>query len=235
MSSQEATKKKKSLWQEIVEWILCIICAFFLALGIKYFLFTPTLVMQNSMTPTILNGERVFINRLVRTFNWNINRGDIVTLEAPIVDNKEHNLALISGDTVEALYYNIENPFESFLYYVVELNKISYIKRVVAIPGDHVVIEDGNLYINDELQDEEYIPKGVRTEILKTGTHIKNDFIVPEGYYFCIGDNRENSSDCRVFGCIPKEKIEGRVVARIWPLTKFGKVGPASNIEEYEK
>ena len=235
MSSKEATKEKKPLWREILEWVLSIICAFFLAVTIKYFVFTPTLVMQNSMTPTILNGERVLINRLVRTFNLEINRGDIVTLEAPISNDSEYNELLKNGDTVKALYRDVNGVFQKFVYYVVEYNKISYIKRVIAIEGDHVVIKDGKLYVNDELQVEDYIPKGVLTNITKSSSYITNDFIVPEGYYFCMGDNREASSDCRTFGCVPKEKIEGKVVCRIWPLTKFGKVGPASDIEKYAK
>ena len=50
------------------------------------------------------------------------------------------------------------------------------------------------------------------------------DFIVPENCVFAIGDNREGSIDCRNFGCIPMEKIEGKVWIRITPFNKFGKV-----------
>jgi len=50
------------------------------------------------------------------------------------------------------------------------------------------------------------------------------DFVVPEGYIFAIGDNRTQSKDCREFGCIPIEKIEGKVWIRFWPFDVFGKV-----------
>ena len=50
------------------------------------------------------------------------------------------------------------------------------------------------------------------------------DFVVPENYVFALGDNRAGSKDCRAFGCIPLEKIEGKVLFRFWPLSKFGGV-----------
>ena len=80
---KEIKKVKKSLAREIVEWFFCILAAFVLAVTIKYLLFTPTLVQQTSMTPTILDGERVLINRTVRTLKLPIFRGDIITFEKP--------------------------------------------------------------------------------------------------------------------------------------------------------
>ena len=66
---------------------------------------------------------------------------------------------------------------------------------------------------------EDYLQKDVVTE-----SNVFNDFIVPEGYLFCMGDNRTKSTDCRRFGCVPFEKIEGIVICRFWPLNKFGSV-----------
>ena len=80
-----ANNESKSFAREALSWIGCIVSAFAIALVIKYFIFTPTLVKQGSMTPTILDGERVLINRLVRTFKLDLNRGDIVTLEQPLL------------------------------------------------------------------------------------------------------------------------------------------------------
>ena len=57
-----------------------------------------------------------------------------------------------------------------------------------------------------------------------TESEIFNDFIVPEGYVFAMGDNRTKSTDCRSFGCIPADKIEGIVIFRFWPFNVFGKV-----------
>lgn len=226
-NSKEA---KKPFWQELIEWIGCIAVAFLLAVFIKYFIFTPTLVKQSSMYPTITDtGERVFVNRLVRTFKLPLNRGDIITLEAP---------KSISGDLVTAVYDEYHG-LDWFMHDVVEIGKISYIKRVVAISGDKVRIEGGNVYLNDELLDEtEYLPDGTETYIANFTNHIKSEFVVPAGYIFAMGDNRNNSTDCRILGCIPVEKVEGRVVGRIWPLNKFGKITKSTitkeEVDEYD-
>ena len=187
--------------------------AFALALFIKYYLFTPTLVMQGSMTPTILNGERVLINRLVRTFNWDLERGDIITFEAP-------EFVELEDGALTATYHEKNNLLDSFVYNVMEIGKTSYIKRVIGLPGDEIEITGGRVFVNGELQEEKYLVNNVKTYMPEGG--MPSRFTVPEGYIFAIGDNRTGSSDCRLFGCIPKEKVEGRVSMRIWPLNKFG-------------
>ena len=62
---------------------------------------------------------------------------------------------------------------------------------------------------------------GIVTDLLGNGF---DDFTVPENCVFAMGDNRNHSTDCRAFGCIPLEKIESTVAIRIWPLDKWGKV-----------
>lgn len=203
--------KEKSVPREILSWVICIVSAFVIALLIKYFIFTPTLVRQGSMTPTILDGERVLINRLVRTFNMEIKRGDIVTLEKPSSE---------AGETQIAKYDTIRGLKNKFVYYVLELTKTSYIKRVIGLPGEHVYIANGEVYINDEKLDEPYLTEGLETP--RKGVFY--DVQVPEGCIFVMGDNRTGSLDSREFGCIPLDKVEGRVSIRIWPLNKFGKV-----------
>ena len=203
--------KEKSVPREILSWVICIVSAFVIALLIKYFIFTPTLVRQGSMTPTILDGERVLINRLVRTFNMEIKRGDIVTLEKPSSEADETQIA--KYDTIRGLK-------NKFVYYVLELTKTSYIKRVIGLPGEHVYIANGEVYINDEKLDEPYLTEGLETP--RRGVFY--DVQVPEGCIFVMGDNRTGSLDSRDFGCIPLDKVEGRVSIRIWPLNKFGKV-----------
>ena len=129
----------------------------------------------------------------------------------------------INFGTAMHIEYNKEpkNWFEKFTYYVLEINKMSYIKRVIALPGEHVTISDGKIYINGEELKEDYLQENVITEAKNP---YLTDFIVPEGYIFAVGDNRMYSSDCRVFGCIPIEKIESKVWIRFWPLNLFGPV-----------
>lgn len=109
--------------------------------------------------------------------------------------------------------------FSKFTYYVLEFTKKSYIKRVIATQGQHVVIENNKVYVNGVEQEETYLSKDVVTT-----SNVFNDFIVPEGYLFAMGDNRGKSTDCRELGCIPLEKVEGIVVFRFWPLNSFGKI-----------
>ncbi len=203
------TKNKKSLPREIMEWFFCILAAFVLAITIKYFFFTPTLVQQTSMTPTILDGERVLINRTVRTFKLPIYRGDIITFERPL--DTENGVGVYKENN--SLSYK-------FFYNVLEFGKVSYIKRVIGVDGDHVLINEGKVYVNDMELEEVYLPEGLETPI--RGDYY--DVIVPEGYLFVMGDNRSGSSDSREFGCIPLSKVEGRVSTRLWPLSAFGKI-----------
>ena len=222
--------EKKSAIREIMEWILCLVVAFTLAVLIKYFLFTPTLVKQNSMYPTIYDGERVFVNRLVRTFKQELHRGDIVTLEAPMyLEN--------AGEVVA--HYDEHEGLDWLVYNVLEIGKISYIKRIIGLPGDTIKIENGKVYVNGEVLDEsEYLVEGVETYISNGyyDSQMPSEFVVPEGYIFAMGDNRPCSRDCRELGCVPIEKIEGRVVGRIWPLNRFGSIEKSDlTLEEIEK
>lgn len=201
--------KEKSLVREIFEWVVCLLIAFVIAILVRYYLFTPTLVKQTSMTPTILDGERVLINRVVRTFNLPLYRGDIITFEKPV--------RTIDGCGV---YDERHGLWDFFLHDVIEVTKVSFIKRVIGLAGDHVEIKDGNVYVNDQKLSEVYL-NGVKTPVAAGDYH---NIVVPEGYIFVMGDNREGSSDSRKFGCIPLEKVEGRVTYRIWPLTKFGAI-----------
>jgi len=95
-------------------------------------------------------------------------------------------------------------------------NKI-LIKRVIAMPGDTVVIdESGNVIVNGEILDEPYITdKGLGE------CDIEFPFTVPENTYFLMGDHRTTSIDSRstVIGCIPTEQIVGKLFFRVWPLS----------------
>ena len=73
----------KSKFKEIMEWIYCIIIAIVLALLVRYFIGTPTIVQQPSMWPTLKQGQRLILNRTIRTTRSLPERGDIVTFEAP--------------------------------------------------------------------------------------------------------------------------------------------------------
>jgi signal peptidase I len=203
--------------KNILEWVYCIIIAFILALLFRYFIGTPTIVRQRSMYPTLQENQRLLLNRTFRITKSSPKKGDIITFEAP---SKSYESYEVDQSNPIAIYDNEpQGIFSKFVYNVLELTKQSYIKRVIALEGDHVKIADGNVYINGTLLEEDYLQPDVITESTEF-----NDFIVPEGYVFAMGDNRTKSTDCRKFGCIPLDKIEGIVVLRFWPFNTFGKV-----------
>lgn len=205
--------------KEILEWIYCILIALVLAMLFRYFIGTPTIVKQVSMYPTLVQDQRLWLNRWGRTTKTLPQRGQIITFEEP------NKITYASKSEI-----NLENPVAKyeeksgvkwFINNFLELGKRSYIKRVIALPGEHVQIKDGKVYINDDELEEEYLQDGIITDITGVGF---DDFVVPENCVFAMGDNRNHSTDCRAFGCIPLEKIESTVAIRIWPLDKWGKV-----------
>lgn len=210
----------KAKVKEILEWVYCIVIAVVLALLVRYFIGTPTIVQQPSMYPTLKQGHRLILNRTIRTFNITPERGDIITFEAPskvYVSSAEADLQ----NPVAEYEHNINGIFSKFRYYVLEIGKDSYIKRVIGLPGEHVKIENGKVYINGEELQEDYLQDNVVTGDLN-GPY--TDLIVPEGCLFVMGDNRAQSTDSRRFGCIPLEKVEAKVWIRFWPFDLFGKV-----------
>lgn len=204
--------------KDAFEWAACVIAAIVLALLIRYFIGTPTIVENSSMYPTLIDGQRLIINRMAKSFKGEYQRGEIITLEAPSITrvasyDKEQ-------DSPIATYYKTSGIFEDFSYYFLEIDKKSYIKRIIGLAGEHVKIQDGDVYINGKLLDEPYL----NDEVITPQNGVFYDLIVPEGTVFVMGDNREASMDSRSFGCVPIEKIESKVWIRFWPPNLFGTV-----------
>ena len=204
--------------KDILEWIYCIVIAVALALLVRYYIGTPTIVKQVSMYPTLVQDQRLWLNRWGRTTKKMPERGNIITFEAP--SKKIYTYSELDQSNPVAKYDKKEG-IEWFINDFLEIGKRSYIKRVIALPGEHVEIKDGYVYINGEKLQEDYLQDGIVTDVLGAGF---SDFIVPENCVFAMGDNRNHSTDCRAFGCIPLEEIESTVAMRIWPLDKWGKV-----------
>ena len=212
--------------RNILEWIFCIVVAFVLAILIKYFVGTPTIVSQVSMRPTLQSGQRLILNRWMRTINEMPKRGEIITFEAPSKVSYSSESEVDLKNPVAK--YESKSATRWFINNFLEIGKRSYIKRVIALPGEHVKIENGKVYINGEELAEPYLQPGVTTnanyETTYSNYNYFSEFTVPEGYIFAMGDNRSQSTDCRAFGCIPIEKVESKVWIRFWPLNLFGKV-----------
>ncbi len=206
--------------KEILEWAYCIIIALALAMIFRYFIGTPTIVKMESMKPTLIEGQRLWLNRWGRTTKTLPKRGEIITFEEP--EKISFTRAEIENAEPIAQYKKISG-MEWFVKNFLEIGKRSFIKRVIALPGEHVQIKDGKVYINEQELDEPYLQPGIVTDLIGNGVGF-DDFVVPENCVFAMGDNRSHSTDCRAFGCVPLEKIESTVAIRIWPLDKWGDI-----------
>lgn len=199
--------EQKSTLRKIIEWIICIIIVFVIASFCRYFLIAISEVKMISMKPTLEQGDKLILNRTIRITKKIPKRYEIITFEAP---SSVYSLKEVNEAWPIAKYEN--NSADSFL----ENKKISYIKRVIALPGERVDIKNGKVWINNKLLEEPYLKNNALTDSKKF-----KSFIVPDKYIFAMGDNRPESKDCRDFGCIPLKKIEGIAKFRIFPLNKI--------------
>ena len=92
---------------------------------------------------------------------------------------------------------------------------------MIATEGESVQINEGKVFINGKEINESFLKKGTYTNVPKQEFET---FVVPKGTVFVMGDNRNGSSDSRIFGCIPISKIRGKVIFRIFPINKIGKI-----------
>lgn len=213
--SEQVEKKQNALWENIK----VIIQALLLAMVIRTVFFQPFTIPSGSMMPTLLVGDYIFVNKFIYgysryslPFSPNLFSDRILTFSEPQ-----------RGDVV--VFRFPPNP------------DVDYIKRLVGLPGDHIQVRDGILYINGtavprqpdgfftsdyRLDPGENVP--VYRETLDTGKTYDTldqspdsrgdntrEFIVPPGHYFMMGDNRDNSLDSRFdVGFVPAENLVGR-------------------------
>jgi len=143
---------------------------------------------------------------LIVTFGFQVARVEGQSM-APTLEDQDRLI-------VNKLVYRISEPRRGdivMLYYPVNPDK-SFVKRVIAEEGDTVRIVDGRVYVNDVPLQDDYISPELRSH---------DDWgpkLIPEGYYFVMGDNRINSSDSRSWGFVPKKYIIGKIQIRWWPV-----------------
>ena len=130
------------------------------------------------------------------------------------VDGDSMNKTFKNGDILILYKLSKINRFDVIVLHEEKDNE-KIIKRVIGMPGDTVAIKDGEIYINDEKIDDEYA-YGITSDYDRIT--LKND------EYFILGDNRLISKDSRYFGPIKEKEIKGKVIFRIFPFSKFGKI-----------
>jgi signal peptidase I len=159
----------------------------------------------------ILSGVQTLLSAavyatLIVTFGFQVARVDGLSM-APTLEDHDRLI-------VDKLVYELGDPRPGdivMLYYPVNPEKM-FVKRVIAKEGDRVRIVDGHVYVNDLQLHDDYVPDEFRS----------HDDYGPEtiqpGFYFVMGDHRNNSSDSRHWGQVPKKYIVGKVKIRWWPL-----------------
>lgn len=123
-----------------------------------------------------------------------------------------HNGELI---LVNKLAYKLGGPTRGdvIVFYFPRDPEQEYIKRLVGLPGDTVRVENGQLYVNDQLVDEPYIA---------AAPNYPGEWLVPDGQYFVLGDNRNNSYDSHNWGSVPGDYVVGKAVFIYWPFERLG-------------
>jgi signal peptidase I len=143
---------------------------------------------------------------LIVTFGVQVARVDGLSM-APTLEDHDRLI-------VNKLVYELGDPRPGdivMLYYPINPEKM-FVKRVIAKEGDTVRIVDGRVYVNDIPLHDDYVPAEFRSH---------DDYgpqVVQQGYYFVMGDHRNNSSDSRHWGPVPKKYIVGKVKVRWWPI-----------------
>ena len=188
-------KKKKTVKQEVISWILTILGAVALALIIRMFLFEPIRVDGESMRDTLQDGDIVYVSKPAY-LRGEFKRGDVIICRYP--NRNTHSDVNVGGS------------FEiSFTQHTL------FVKRLIALPGDILEMREGAVYVNGELVDESGI------DMHSTASTTFGPVLLGEDSYFVMGDNRGNSNDSRRVGPITRDMIVGRVERTILPLSKF--------------
>ena len=181
-TNPDSSTPKTSLWP-VVAWARDLTLSLIIAAVIILFIYQPVQVEGTSMQPTLVDQERIFINKFTYRFGIEkIERGDMVVFHLP-------------GDRDK-----------------------SYIKRVIGLPGDRILINLGTVIVNGKPLVETYVPPEYRDSKSMDAS------IVPADQYFVLGDHRESSYDSRLMGFIRRENIYGKAVFVYWPPEKFGPV-----------
>jgi signal peptidase I len=196
-----AAKPQRSFLSELP---FLLLAALVVAVVIKTFLVQPFYIPSGSMIPTLLVDDRVMVSKI--SYLWSEpERGDVVVFENPYAPELDESFPeSVVRVTLEAL--GIRTSANDDL-----------IKRVVALGGETVEVRDNRLIIDGVPLDEPYLQPGVAMANFGPRTIADNEI-------FLLGDNRNESSDGRVFGPVPRDDVIGKAVFRIWPLDRLGSV-----------
>jgi signal peptidase I len=196
--------------------VIVLVAALALCL-VRSLLVQSYVVPTGSMQPTVHPGDRVLVSRLAYRIG-DIHRGDVIVFDGAGVfepDSVPAGSALASAGRAVASAFSLP------------IGSRDYLKRVIGLPGDHVICCDaqGRISVNGVALNETYLnPKN-------TSESIRFDIVVPPGRLWVLGDNRGDSADSRSHlgdpggGTVPVGRVVGRVAGVYWPLANVGGIG----------
>lgn len=179
-----------------------LLAALLVAVVIKTFLIQPFYIPSRSMVPELLVNDRVMVSKVNLWFG-DPAQGDIVVFTNPATPIEAETVPeRVVRAVLEALGIRTNGTED-------------LIKRVVAVGGQTVEIHDNQVLVDGVPLEEDYLPEGVFMSDMAPR-------LIPEGQLWMMGDNRNESSDSRVFGPIDQDTVIGEAVVRIWPLDRIG-------------
>ena len=197
------SKEKKREHNSLVELVTIVAVALGLALGIQAFLVKPFRIPSESMVPTLQVGQRVLVDRVSYRFS-DPDRGDVVVFKPP------------SGQPSTC---GVQRPSdEPCPEGTPDKSSENFIKRVVGLPGDHLKVLQGSVYINGKRQKESFAHLDPSCAIC----NLPREITIPKGEYYMMGDNRGESADSREWGPVPKKWIIGKAFMTYWPPGRVG-------------
>ena len=191
----------------LLEFVLIVVVALGLALAIQAWLVKPFRIPSGSMEPTLDIGQRVLVDRVTSHFFGDPGRGDIVVFHPPKGAESDTEKCGAPHPANQACPIGTKDEASA-----------NFIKRVVAVAGDHLKVIDNHVYVNGKRQKDGF----ARTVPCTDVCNLPKAITIPPGHFFMMGDNRGESDDSRDWGPIPKKWIVGEAFFTYWPPGRIG-------------